>query len=100
MNEFVSTVKSFDRKQLGRAMRAVFRRDVVDLRQVEKPTLILCGQYDSATPVGRHKQLHDEIKGSQLRIIPDAGHLTAVEQPHLVAEKLREFLSSPTADPV
>ncbi len=89
IGNLIATVKRFDRKQLGRAMRAVFRRDTVDVARIDKPTLILCGEYDAATPVRMHRQMHDEIKGSRLEIVPGAGHLTALEQPRKVAERLR-----------
>jgi pimeloyl-ACP methyl ester carboxylesterase len=38
--------------------------------------------------------MRQHISGSQLRVIPKAGHYAAFEQPELAARLLREFLDS------
>ncbi len=58
------------------------------------PTLLLAGDSDSLTPPDRARAMAQAIPGARLGIIPDAGHLTPVEQPDLVLAQLRDFLKS------
>jgi 3-oxoadipate enol-lactonase len=48
--------------------------------EIEAPTLVLCGAADSVTPPDLSRELHALIPGSRLEIIPNAGHLTNLEQ--------------------
>jgi pimeloyl-ACP methyl ester carboxylesterase len=91
-DQFIDQLKTFDRPQLSRAMAAVFGRDAVDLSSVRKPTLVAAGEDDHATPPERARRMAEMIAGSQLQIIPKAGHLSAVEQPEAVAGLLLDFL--------
>jgi len=61
--------------------------------QIEKPTLILCGEDDKLTPARSAQFLAEHIPGAQLQIISDSGHMTQLEQPRLVAEALLGFLA-------
>ena len=51
------------------------------LRQADLPALVLCGRHDRLCPVHRHTLMHDLLKGSELCIIEDAGHLPTLERP-------------------
>ena len=62
------------------------------LASVTVPTLVLCGEDDRLCPVGRHKQMHDQITGSRLEIITGAGHLPTLEQAGPTNKVLREWL--------
>lgn len=58
------------------------------------PTLIVTGDRDELTPPADARILHEGIRGSRLAIVPDAGHLTNMEQPDVFTTLLREFLTS------
>ena len=45
------------------------------------------------TPVRYAQYLSSSIPNAQLSVIPDAGHMVMLEQPHLVANSLRSFLN-------
>jgi pimeloyl-ACP methyl ester carboxylesterase len=60
---------------------------------VSLPALILCGEEDELTPVRYSKFLHENIKGSRLEVIPDAGHMVMLESPDLFNEKIHRFIS-------
>jgi pimeloyl-ACP methyl ester carboxylesterase len=90
--EFIRVLRTFDRRHLHHAMRAVFGRDSVDLSAVRKPTLVATGEDDQATPVARARRIAAQIAGARLHTIPGAGHLSAVERPDVVAALLRDFL--------
>lgn len=62
------------------------------LHEIALPTLIICGSDDRATPVKYSQYLHDQIAGSTLHIILDAGHYVLREQPKAVNQAIREWL--------
>ena len=92
VSELITEVRQFDRRQLGHAMSAVFGRQSVDLSQIRLPTLIAVGEEDQATPPHQGRQMAGQIAGSELHLIPKAGHLSAVEQPNTVAQLMIDFL--------
>jgi pimeloyl-ACP methyl ester carboxylesterase len=66
-----------------------------DVGRITTPTLILCGDADRMTPVKYSQSLHEQIAGSQLVVVPGAGHMVMLEQPAAVAEAVASFLTSP-----
>ena len=68
--------------------------DVRDqVSEIEQPTLVLCGEDDQMTPVRFSQYLADKIPNSQLEVIPNAGHMVMIEQPEIVANLIKGFLS-------
>ncbi len=65
-----------------------------DVSRIAVPTLILCGEADRMTPVKYSQALHEQIAGSQLVVVPGAGHMVMLEQPAAVARAAAGFLSS------
>jgi 3-oxoadipate enol-lactonase len=63
------------------------------LSAVKVPTLIICGREDGLTPVSESEKMHKSIKGSTLKIIEDAGHVSNLEQPKEFNMHLGDFLS-------
>jgi 3-oxoadipate enol-lactonase len=95
---FLEQLRNFHRRQLGRAMRAVFGRSAVDLAPLQCPTLVIVGEHDASTPPSCAQAIAETVRGSRLEIIAGAGHLTAVEQPRVVADLLRSFFAGCTAE--
>jgi len=65
------------------------------MNEVEKivlPTLILCGDDDQLTPAKYSQFLQSRIKGSNLEVLPNAGHMVMMEAPQAFNEKIREFI--------
>lgn len=62
-----------------------------DLHKVQCPTLILHGEKD-ALVARQQKTLTEGIAGAQYHRIPNAGHLTNLDNPEAVNECMREFL--------
>lgn len=56
------------------------------------PTLIIVGREDKVTPLSQSESMHRSIKGSLLRIIDHAGHLSNLEQPFEFNKHLYDFL--------
>jgi 3-oxoadipate enol-lactonase len=75
--------------QRGMAERA----DSMDtLKTINVPTLLVTGDEDILTGVNEAELMRRHISGSQLRVIPKAGHYSAWEQPEEVSKVLRQFL--------
>ncbi len=64
------------------------------LNKIQIPTLIICGRQDEVTPLAQSEFMHENIKGSVLRIIDEAGHVSNLEQPEEFNQHLVEFLTS------
>jgi 3-oxoadipate enol-lactonase len=62
------------------------------LERVHCPTLILVGDEDTATPRPLSDTLHAAIVGSTLARIPEAGHLSSLEQPAIFNDTVARFL--------
>jgi 3-oxoadipate enol-lactonase len=70
------------------------RADSTDsLRQIRVPTLVVCGDEDTILPVADSEALHRGIAGSELVVIPKAGHLSNLEKPAAFNEALTAFLA-------
>ena len=61
------------------------------LRKLRVPTLIITGSRDLVSARSA-RETQDAIKGSQLVIVPDSGHMMFVEQPALFASAVSGFL--------
>jgi len=64
------------------------------LGTISIPTLIICGRADEVTPLAQSEFMHEHIKGSILKVIEDAGHVSNLEQPEEFNAHLLEFLTS------
>ena len=69
-----------------------------NLAHLTLPTLIVCGQEDRMMPPSMSQALHAAVQGSELLVVPDAGHNVMVEHPDLVAGYLAQFIDRITAD--
>ncbi len=63
------------------------------LAAIRCPALVLAGDEDALTPVSAAQTIADGIAGSNLVIVPECGHLSAMERPDAVTEALRTWLS-------
>lgn len=62
------------------------------LKDFKIPTLIICGSEDKLSPPDLMKSMADEIPDSEFVLIEGAGHMTPIENPALVNDKMNEFL--------
>ncbi len=63
------------------------------LAQIKCPTLILAGALDVGAPVALSEAMAAQIAGSKLVVMPDASHLSVMEQPVGFSRELRSFLA-------
>ena len=68
------------------------------LAQVECPTLIIVGEQDTVCPPALHRDMAAAIHGSHLDILPDCGHLSALEKPDAVSAALLDLITTTHTD--
>jgi pimeloyl-ACP methyl ester carboxylesterase len=70
------------------------RRNMCDtLPNINIPALIVCGEDDQITPIEKSAFMHSQIRNSDIKYIPDAGHLSTMENAPVFNSMLMDFLS-------
>jgi 3-oxoadipate enol-lactonase len=64
------------------------------LATINVPTLLVMGEEDTLAPIADGELMRQHISGSQLKLIPKAGHYAPWEQPEAVGKLLRQFVDS------
>ncbi|XYJ08291.1 bifunctional 4-carboxymuconolactone decarboxylase/3-oxoadipate enol-lactonase PcaCD [Telluria sp. B2] len=62
------------------------------LAQLKAPTLVIAGELDQGTPVAMAQTLADAIPGARLVVLPEASHLSAIEQPAAFGQAVEAFI--------
>jgi 3-oxoadipate enol-lactonase len=62
--------------------------------EINIPVLIMVGKEDKLTPPSAATFMHEKIKGSLLKILDHAGHLSNMENPEEFNLQLKEFIAS------
>jgi pimeloyl-ACP methyl ester carboxylesterase len=65
-----------------------------DLPKIKCPTIVVCGRDDAATPLFVSEEIAGAIKGSELIVIEQCGHLITMEKPEETTGILRKWLSA------
>jgi len=60
--------------------------------KIKIPCLIICGNDDKLTPPKYSIFFHENIKGSDLTTIKDAGHMVMLEKPDEVNSAIKKFI--------
>lgn len=63
------------------------------LGDIRAPTLVVCGDRDTATPPAAGRDIAARIAGARLLVLPGAAHLANVEQPDIVSAHLAGHLA-------
>jgi 3-oxoadipate enol-lactonase len=92
--EVVETMSRIDPAAYCIGAEAVWIADQRDrVAEITVPTLVICGDEDQPTPPELSRELHEAIAGSRLEMIPNAGHLTNLEQPDAFNSAVERFLA-------
>ena len=89
-----SLVLSSSADAIAGAVRALMtRQDSTPLLSaIHFPTLIVVGEEDTLTPPALSEKMHSHIPGSEMTVIPGAGHLSNLERPEAFNAALARFL--------
>jgi len=98
-NEFIQLIeeaKNFNPVGVKGSLLAMMgRTDTTDyLSKIKIPTLLLCGKYDKLTPPNAMQEVAEKINKSEFYIVPNAGHITPIENPEFITEKISNFVQS------
>lgn len=63
-----------------------------DLDKIAVPTLLVYGEHDSLTRPEMGREMHERVKGSEMVVIENSGHLINLEQPEAFSDALADFL--------
>jgi pimeloyl-ACP methyl ester carboxylesterase len=63
----------------------------VDLRRIEVPAMVACGDRDPFVPVDQAWQLARSLPDARLLVAPDCGHELTTERPEIFAAALTDF---------
>ncbi|MFN7085976.1 MAG: 3-oxoadipate enol-lactonase [Burkholderiales bacterium] len=73
--------------------QAIAKVDLLDrLKEIECPALVLVGDQDHGTPPEMARAIHENLPGSELRIIAGAAHLSNIEQAEVFNQAVLAFL--------
>lgn len=80
---------------LVHAATLIGNHDSLDkLGEITAPMLIMVGEKDTATPLSYSQAIANRVTGARLEIVPNAGHLSNLENPEFVTAELEKFLTS------
>lgn len=63
-----------------------------DLTTIDVPTLVIVGEHDAITPPADARAMADAIPGAELVVVPEAGHLSGLENPGAFNRALMAYL--------
>jgi 3-oxoadipate enol-lactonase len=77
----------------GASLALASRTDTTEaLPSIKIPTLILAGEHDTLTPPSASHEMHKMIPNSEIHVIPNAAHLSNLENPEEFNKHLLDFL--------
>ncbi len=93
-SELVSNSSSFSPiGVIGSLLAMLSRTDTTEfLPNINIPSLIICGEFDKLTPPDVMESIHKKIQGSEFVVVPEAAHLSTVENPEYVNQAIKTFL--------
>jgi len=97
--EMANVVSSFHPAGFRLMAKSLAEADTTTaLEQIAVPVLLLWGEADRRSPVDVAQRLASLIPGAELALIPDAGHVSNMEQPERFSAGLRRFCQATQVD--
>jgi len=82
-----------DPKAFQAACTILQETDLVPLlHHLHVPTLVVCGEFDQATPPALNKVIAEKVAGSRYVELPGCGHCPPLEQPEQFLSAIRDFV--------
>lgn len=64
------------------------------LAEINIPALLICGEHDAITPSAGMKKMASQISDTELVLVPEAGHISPLENPEFVNKHILSFLGT------
>jgi 3-oxoadipate enol-lactonase len=82
-----------DPKAFKAACKILQEADLVPLlHHLKVPTLVVCGQFDQATPPALNRQIVEKVVGAKYIELPGCGHCPPLEQPQQFVAAIKDFV--------
>ena len=92
IEERKKVLMGIDPKAFQAACKILQEADLVPmLHHMKVPTLVVCGEFDQATPPALNKQIVEKIPGAKYIELPGCGHCPPLEQPEQFLAAIKEF---------
>ncbi|MFN3657279.1 MAG: alpha/beta fold hydrolase [Pseudolabrys sp.] len=83
---------AIDPKAFHAACTVLQETDLVPLlHHLKVPTLVVCGEFDQATPPALNKEIAGKVAGARYVELPGCGHCPPLEQPEAFIAAIRDF---------
>jgi pimeloyl-ACP methyl ester carboxylesterase len=80
-------------KAFAAACKVLQEADLVPLlHRLKTPTLVVCGEFDQATPPALNKLIAEKVTGARYIEMPGCGHCPPLEQPEQFLAAIKEFV--------
>jgi len=88
-------IKANNRLAVFKFGQGIFSRQSVqpELGRIKTPTLVMVGEEDVPTPKAKAERIAQGIPGARLVVVPEAGHISTLENPAAVNAAMEEFLA-------
>ncbi|MBS7700706.1 MULTISPECIES: alpha/beta fold hydrolase [unclassified Chelatococcus] len=94
LERLIASISALRSESYLKAIRANLDDDYVgNVGAISVPTLIIVGEHDKLTPPDLSRQINRDIPGSELVVIPGAGHLSNIENPSAFNAAVAAFLA-------
>ncbi|MBB5791040.1 alpha/beta fold hydrolase [Jiangella mangrovi] len=98
--ELVGQIAAISRDDYLQVAEACYRADMrAALDAVRCPALVVVGDRDDRSPLSDAEAIAAAVLGSRVEVIPDAGHLPAVDTPRAFAQVVSDFLVAAEPEP-
>ena len=88
----ISAMSRARRSGLEHSVRLVGAHNALDkLPDIACPVLAMVGAQDNETPIAYSAEIAARVQRGSLSVIPDAGHISNLENPEIVTDQLRVF---------
>jgi pimeloyl-ACP methyl ester carboxylesterase len=84
---------AIDPKAFQAACKILQETDLTPLlHRMRLPTLVVCGEFDQATPPALNKAVAERIPGARYVELPGCGHCPPLEQPQAFLDAIKDFI--------
>lgn len=96
IEEWVRRLTRLDRTAIRKAVYGVAARLPIEpeIAGITVPTLVVVGADDSATPPAEAERIAARVPSAELRVVPDCGHSSTLEQPRAITGLIEKFLAT------
>ena len=93
MEERKKVLMGIDPKAFQAACRILQETDRVPLlHHMKVPTIVVCGEFDQATPPALNKQIVEKVPGAKYVELPGCGHCPPLEQAEQFLAAIKDFV--------